>query len=77
MNQLPEMDGPHRLRQGDQERCAVAGHCIHGGYTCTVIAIRDRKRGGWVLFPHGMTGPGVLIADDVARTLATSLGRPS
>lgn len=55
----------------------MAGHCIHGGYTCTVIAIRDRKRGGWVLFPHGMTGPGVLIADDAARTLATSLGRPS
>jgi hypothetical protein len=55
----------------------VEGRCIHGDYTCTVVAIRDRTRRGWVLYQHGVAGLGVLITDDTARTLAKSLGRPS
>jgi hypothetical protein len=77
MKPLPEVDGPHRLPQGEQERCAVEGHRIDGSGQCNVVAIRDRKRRGWVLYPHGMAGLGVLIADDAARTLAGRIGEPS
>ncbi|MFZ0122221.1 MAG: hypothetical protein WAN20_13265 [Pseudonocardiaceae bacterium] len=68
-----EPDGPHHLPYGDQERCAVEGRRIDGSGQCTVIAIRDRKRHGWVLYPHGMAGLGVLIVDDDAHTLANHL----
>jgi hypothetical protein len=75
VTQLPEIDGPHRLPYGEQERFAVEGRRIDGSGQCNVVAIRDRR--GWVLYPHGMTGLGVLIADDAARTLADRLGGPS
>lgn len=65
-----EVDGPHHLPYGEQERCAVEGHRIDGGGQCTVIVIRDRSRHGWVLYPHGVAGLGVLIADDAAHALA-------
>ncbi|MGH3755412.1 MAG: hypothetical protein ACRDRP_22500 [Pseudonocardiaceae bacterium] len=77
MKQLPEVDGPHHLPQGEQERCAVEGDRIDGSGQCTVVAIRDRTRRGWVLYPHGVAGLGVLIADDAARTLAGRIGGPS
>ncbi|MGH3932757.1 MAG: hypothetical protein ACRDTF_22600 [Pseudonocardiaceae bacterium] len=66
-------DGPHNLPYGEQERCAVEGSRIDGGGPCTVIAIRDRSRQGWVLYPHGDAGLGVLIAFDAARALANRL----
>ena len=75
MQQPQELDGPHRLPHSEQERCVVEGRCIDGGGVCTVVAIRDRKRGGWVLYPHGVAGLGVLIADAAARTLANHIGR--
>ncbi|MGH3770811.1 MAG: hypothetical protein ACRDRW_05350 [Pseudonocardiaceae bacterium] len=74
MKQLPEVDGPHQLRYGDQERCAVEGRRIDGSGACTVIAIRDWERRGWVLYPHGVASFGVLIADADARTLAGRIG---
>jgi len=77
MKPLLEVDGPHRLPQAEQERCAVEGFLIDGSGLCNVVAIRDRKRRGWVLYPHGMAGLGVLIADDAARTLAGRIGEPS
>lgn len=48
-----------------------------GSGACTVIAIRDRKRHGWVLYPHGVAGLGVLIADDAAHLLADRIGSPA
>lgn len=70
----PEVDGPHRLPYGEQERCAVEGSRIDGSGQCTVVAIRDRRRRGWVLYPHGMASFGVLIADDDARIFAHRIG---
>ena len=55
----------------------MEGHRIDGSGICTVVAIRDRRRRGWVLYPHGVADLGVLIADDAAHTLAKRLGRPS
>ncbi|MCA1705943.1 MAG: hypothetical protein LC808_22855, partial [Actinobacteria bacterium] len=60
-----------------QERCAVEGRRIDGSGQCTVIAIRDRRRHGWVLYPHGETGLGVLIADRDAHVLADRIGGPA
>lgn len=76
-SEVADPDGPHRLRYGEQERCAVEGRRIDGSGQCTVIAIRDRMRHGWVLYPHGMAGLGVLIADDAAHTLADHISGPS
>ncbi len=76
MTQAPELDGPHRLPQSEQERCAVEGRRIDGSGQCNVVVIRDRKHRGWVLYPHGMAGLGVLIADEAARTLAGRIGGP-
>lgn len=76
MPQLPEVDGPHHLPYSEQERCAVEGRRIDGSGQCTVVAIRDRRRRGWVLYPHGVAGLGVLIADDAASTLAGHIGNP-
>ena len=70
----PEPEGPHQLSYGEQERCAVEGRRIDGSGHCTMIAIRDQRRRGWVLYPHGVAGFGVLIADDAARTLADRIG---
>ncbi len=77
MKQSQELDGPHHLPYGDQERCAVEGRRIDGSGACTVIAIRDRKHRGWVLYPHGVAGLGVLITDDAAHTLADRIGGPA
>lgn len=55
----------------------MEGRRIDGSGACTVVAIRDWQRGGWVLYPHGAAGLGVLIADDAARMLATRIGRLS
>lgn len=74
MKQPPELDGPHLLPQGEQERFAVEGRRIDGSGLCNVIAIRDRRQHGWVLYPHGMAGLGVLIADEAARILAHRIG---
>jgi hypothetical protein len=68
------LDGPHNLPQSEQERCAVEGRRIDGSGRCTVIAIRDQRRRGWVLYPHGQAELGVLIADADARTLAERMG---
>lgn len=76
MPQLPDGDGPHHLPYAEQERCAVEGRRIDGSGQCTVVAIRDRMRRGWVLYPHGVAGLGVLIADDAANTLAGHIGGP-
>ncbi len=77
MTQLPEVDGPHHLPYGEQDRCAVGGRRIDGSGECNVVAIRDREHRGWVLYPHGLAGLGVLIADEAARTLAGRIGSPS
>ncbi|MGH3845244.1 MAG: hypothetical protein ACRDS0_28015 [Pseudonocardiaceae bacterium] len=77
VTQLQEVDGPHHLPQGEQERCAVEGRRIDGSGVCTVIAIRDRQRRGWVLYPHGVAGLGVLIADGDAHILGTHIGGPA
>lgn len=69
-----EPAGPHQLPYGEQERCAVEGRRIDGSGQCTVVAIRDRGRRGWVLYPHGVAGFGVLIADDAAHALAGHIG---
>lgn len=74
MKQPQELDGPHHLPYGEQERCAVEGRRIDGSGRCTVVAIRDQKRHGWVLYPHGVAGLGVLIDDDAAHTLADHIG---
>jgi hypothetical protein len=73
----PEPEGPHQLPYGEQERCAVEGRLIDGSGTCTVIAIRDRRQHGWVLYPHGVASFGVLLADDAAHTLAHRISGPS
>ncbi|MGH3938116.1 MAG: hypothetical protein ACRDTG_05700 [Pseudonocardiaceae bacterium] len=67
-------DGPHHLPYSEQERCAVEGRRIDGSGACTVIAIRDRQEPGWVLYPHGDAGLGVLLADAAAHTLAHRIG---
>lgn len=72
-----DLDGPHNLPYSEQERCAVEGRRIDGGGRCTVIAIRDRRRHGWVLYPHGETGLGVLIAYGDAHALAERIGGPA
>jgi hypothetical protein len=77
MTQSRELDGPHRLPQGEQERCAVEGVRIDASGQCDAVAIRNPKRRGWVLYLHGVAGLGVLIDDDAARTLASRLGDPS
>jgi hypothetical protein len=77
VTQSRDVDGPHHLPQGDQERCAVIGVRIDVSGQCDVAAIRDWKRRGVVLYLHGATGPGVLIDDDAARTLARGIGGPS
>lgn len=74
MKQSPDPDGPHHLPYGEQERCGVEGRLIDGSGRCTVVAIRDRRRRGWVLYPHGVAGLGVLIADDAALALAGRIG---
>lgn len=56
------------------ERCAVESRRIDGSGRCTVIAIRDRRRRGWVLYPHGESGLGVFLADEGAQTLADRFG---
>lgn len=76
MKQPQELDGPHHLPYGEQERCAVEGRRIDGSGCCTVIAIRDRNRRSRVLYPHGVAGLGVLMVDDAARTLADRIGGP-
>jgi hypothetical protein len=65
------------LPYGEQERCAVEGRLIDGSGTCTVIAIRDRRQHGWVLYPHGVASFGMLLADDAAHTLAHRISGPS
>ena len=77
VNQPPDPDGPYKLPYGEQERCAVEGCRIDGSGTCTVIAIRDRKRHGWVIYPHGDAGLGVFLAYDAAHTLAARIGNTS
>ena len=79
MSQQPprEHDGPHQLPYREQERCAVEGRRIDGSGACTVIAIRDRSRHGWVLYPHGVASFGVLIDDEAAHTLAGHISGPS
>ena len=69
--------GPHRLPYGEQERCVVKGLRIDGSGDCSVVVIRDRRRRGWVLYPHGVASFGVLIAGDAARTLADHIGGSS
>lgn len=69
-----EQEGPHHLPHDEQERCAVEGRRIDGTGPCTVVAIRDRQRHGWVLYPHGLASLGVLIADDAAHALADRIG---
>jgi hypothetical protein len=48
----------------------VEGLRIDGSGQCNVVAIRDRRRCGWVIYPHGVANFGVLITDDAAHTLA-------
>lgn len=52
----------------------MEGQRIDGSGPCTVVAIRDRRRRGWVLYPHGVAGLGVLIADAAAHTLGGQIG---
>ena len=57
---VADPDGPHHLPYGEQERCAVEGRRIDGSGQCTMVAIRDRRCCGWVLYPHGVASFGVL-----------------
>ena len=75
--EVADPDGPHRLPYGEQERCVVRGLRIDGNGDCHVVIIRDRRRRGWVLYPHGVASFGVLIAGDAARTLADHIGGSS
>ena len=50
--EVADPDGPHRLPYGEQERCVVRGLRIDGNGDCHVVIIRDRRRRGWVLYPH-------------------------
>jgi len=75
--EVADPDGPHRLPYGEQERCVVRGPHIDGSGDCHVVIIRDRRRRGWVLYPHGVASFGVLIADDDAHTLANRIGGSS
>ena len=34
----------------------MEGRRIDGSGVCTVVAIRDWERRGWVLYPHGVAG---------------------
>lgn len=70
----PEPEGPHQLPYGEQERCAVEGSRIDGSGQCTVVAIRNRRRRGRVLYPPGVADFGVLIAEDAAHALAGHIG---
>ncbi|MGH3937588.1 MAG: hypothetical protein ACRDTG_02990 [Pseudonocardiaceae bacterium] len=63
-------DGSHKLPYGEQGRRTVEGRRIDSSGACTVIAIRDGRRPGRVLYPHGEVGLGVLIADVAAQRLA-------
>jgi len=74
---VADPDGPHRLPYGEQERCVVKGLRIDGSGDCSVVVIWDRRRRGWVLYPHGVASFGVLIAGDAARTLADHIGGSS
>lgn len=71
MTQSPEVDGPHRLPRSDQERCVVKGVRIDASGQRD--AIRDGKRRGVVLHLRGIAGPGVLIDNAAARTLARGI----
>jgi hypothetical protein len=77
VTQSRDVDGPHRLPQGDQERCAVKGVRIDASDQCDVAATRDWKRRGWVLYLHGVAGLGVLIDAAAARALARGIGDSS
>lgn len=67
-------DGLHTPPHSEQDQCVVQGYRIDGSGRCTVIAIRDRRRYGWVLYPHGENGLEVLLADEAAQSLADRLG---
>lgn len=75
VKQSPGSEGPHNLPQGEQERCVVEGRRIDGGGQCTVIVIRDRRHDGWVFYPHGDAGLGVLLAADAVQVLTDRLKR--
>ncbi|MCA1702826.1 MAG: hypothetical protein LC808_05965 [Actinobacteria bacterium] len=64
-----DLDGPHMLPHDQQNRCVVKGRRLDGD-TCTVILIRDRAKGAWVLYPHGAAGLGVRLLDVDANALA-------
>lgn len=67
------MDVEPFISQTQQARCAVEGRLVNGGEACTVVLIQER--GGWVLYPHGVTGMAVWIAGtEAARAAATILG---
>jgi hypothetical protein len=73
VTQSPDVDGPHHLPQGEQERCAVEGDRIDSSGQRDAGPLRDWKRRGVVLYLHGGAGPGVLIDDGSARTLARGI----
>lgn len=54
----------------------MEGRRIDGSGVCTVVAIRDRSRRGWVLYPHGVASFGVLLADDAPHALADRISGP-
>lgn len=67
------MDVEPFVSQTEQARCAVEGRLVNGGGACTVVLIREC--GGWVLYPHGVTGMAVWIAvPEAAKAAATILG---
>lgn len=77
VTQSRDVNGPHHLPQGEQERCAVAGVRIDASGQRDAVPLQDRKRRGVVLCLHGVIGLRVLIDDNAARTLAKGIGNQS
>lgn len=67
-------DGLHTPPHGEQERYMVEGRRIGGNSACTIIAIRDRHHHGWVPYPPGKAGLGLLFADEATPSLADLIG---
>lgn len=65
------MDETPFISQTERTRCAVEGHLVDGGGTCTVVLIRDPA--GWIFYPHGNPGMAVLITSSDATTVATTI----
>ncbi|MGH3795142.1 MAG: hypothetical protein ACRDSP_09655 [Pseudonocardiaceae bacterium] len=67
------MDDAPFVSQTAKTRCAVEGRLVNGGGACTVVLVRESA--GWILYPHGITGLAVHIAESDAAKVATTILR--